>query len=31
MCGRYELHTTPAAMALAIGLRYQPATSPRST
>jgi putative SOS response-associated peptidase YedK len=24
MCGRYELHTSPAALALALGLRYPP-------
>lgn len=24
MCGRYELHTHPAALALALGLEYPP-------
>jgi len=29
MCGRYELHTHPAAIALAFGLAYPPAIGPR--
>lgn len=29
MCGRYELHTHPAAIALAFGLAYPPAMQPR--
>ena len=29
MCGRYELHTHPAAIALAFGLPAPPATLPR--
>ncbi len=29
MCGRYELHTHPAALALAFGLKYPPALSAR--
>jgi len=29
MCGRYELHTQPAALALAFGLRYPPEIGPR--
>ena len=29
MCGRYELHTHPAALALAFGLAHPPAISPR--
>jgi putative SOS response-associated peptidase YedK len=29
MCGRYELHTHPAAIALAFGLRSPPAIKPR--
>ena len=29
MCGRYELHTHPAALALALGLKYPPDISPR--
>jgi putative SOS response-associated peptidase YedK len=24
MCGRYEIHTSPAALALALGLRHPP-------
>jgi len=29
MCGRYELHTHPAALALAFGLAHPPAIAPR--
>ena len=29
MCGRYELHTHPAALALAFGLDFPPAIRPR--
>jgi putative SOS response-associated peptidase YedK len=29
MCGRYELHTHPAAIALAFGLAYPPSIEPR--
>jgi putative SOS response-associated peptidase YedK len=29
MCGRFELHTNPAAIALAFGLAHPPAISPR--
>jgi putative SOS response-associated peptidase YedK len=29
MCGRYELHTQPAALALAFGLPFPPQTRPR--
>jgi putative SOS response-associated peptidase YedK len=29
MCGRYELHTHPAALALAFGLEYPPSIRPR--
>ena len=29
MCGRYELHTHPAAVALALGLKFPPEISPR--
>ena len=29
MCGRYELHTHPAALALAFGLKLPPAIAPR--
>ena len=29
MCGRYELHAHPAALALAFGLRYPPEIGPR--
>ena len=29
MCGRYELHTSPAALALAFGLKYPPEIQPR--
>jgi putative SOS response-associated peptidase YedK len=29
MCGRYELHTHPAAIALAFGLEHPPAIAPR--
>jgi putative SOS response-associated peptidase YedK len=29
MCGRFELHTNPAAIALAFGLAHPPAVSPR--
>jgi hypothetical protein len=28
MCGRYELHTHPAALALALGLKFPPAITP---
>jgi len=29
MCGRYELHSSPASIALAFGLRYPPDVQPR--
>jgi putative SOS response-associated peptidase YedK len=29
MCGRYELHTNPVALALALGLKYPPEIRPR--
>src|ERR1700690_3160718 len=29
MCGRYELHTHPAAVALALGLKFPPEITPR--
>ena len=29
MCGRFELHTNPAAIALAFGLAHPPAIAPR--
>jgi len=29
MCGRYELHTHPAALALALGLKFPPEITPR--
>ena len=29
MCGRYELHSHPAALALAFGLKVEPAAIPR--
>ncbi len=29
MCGRYELHTHPAALALALGLKFTPEIAPR--
>ena len=29
MCGRYELHTHPAALALAFGLPAPPQVTPR--
>ena len=29
MCGRYELHTHPAALALAQGLKHPPEIQPR--
>jgi putative SOS response-associated peptidase YedK len=29
MCGRYELHTHPAAVALALGLKFPPEIAPR--
>ena len=31
MCGRYELHTNPAAIALAFGLAWPPEIHPRSS
>jgi len=31
MCGRYELHTFPVALALAFGLKYPPEIEPATT